>query len=123
MAVAIGLGIGELVVLVVGAVAALFLASPPGQKAMKRTAEEITKTLSREEGTVDVAPPITDCNPPCPACPPCPAPPPPRTDVVPPSRPHHPCTGTHTHVYRYESNQNPKTCQCFCNLREDLICH
>lgn len=59
-------------------------------------------------------------------CPPCPAPPtnpPPRTDTVPPSRPHWPCPGTHTHVFTYIVRQNPITCQCFNNLEEDVVCH
>jgi RHS repeat-associated protein len=59
---------------------------------------------------------------PCPPCPPCPTPPASRSDLVPPTRPHHPCPGNHTHLYRYESNQNSRTCQCFCNLREEVIC-
>src|SRR4051812_37482411 len=108
MAVAIGIGVGELAWLAAGAVAALFLASPPGQQAMRQTAEEVSKALSRESETVDVAPPTTECDRPCPPCPPCPAPPPPRTDRVPPSRPHFPCPGDHTHVYQYVSRQNPR---------------
>lgn len=124
MAVAIGVGVAELAWLAAGALAALFLASPPGQRAMRQTAEEVSKVLSQEtETTIDVVPPIAECDRPCPPCPPCPTPPPPRTDIVPPSRPHHPCPGSHTHVYRYESNQNPQNCQCFCNLRDDVICH
>jgi RHS repeat-associated protein len=34
-----------------------------------------------------------------------------RIDVVPPSKPHPPYTGTHWHLYRM--NQNPNNCQCF----------
>ncbi len=58
-------------------------------------------------------------------CAACPAPPPPdsRTDVVPPSRPHWPCTGTHTHHYVYHYNQNPVTCMCFLGKTETITCH
>jgi hypothetical protein len=34
-----------------------------------------------------------------------------RIDVVPPSEPHYPYTGTHWHLY--QMNQNPNNCQCF----------
>lgn len=34
-----------------------------------------------------------------------------RLDIVPPSGPHYPYTGTHWHLYRM--NQNPNNCQCF----------
>jgi RHS repeat-associated protein len=34
-----------------------------------------------------------------------------RVDMVPPSVPHHPHTGSHVHLYKM--NQNPKNCQCF----------
>src|SRR5579871_4527343 len=112
MAVAVGVGAGELLWWAAAAIAGLFVVtSPAGQRAAK----EAAKSLSRESETVDVAPPKEDCDKKCPPCPPCPAPPPPRTDIVPPSRPHYPCPGSHTHVYRYESNQNPRTCECFCN--------
>jgi RHS repeat-associated protein len=36
-----------------------------------------------------------------------------RTDFVPPSDPHHPFPGDHTHLY--QMNQNPKTCACYWN--------
>ena len=74
-----------------------------------------------------VAPPITvtlprvNCV--CPACPP---PPPPhiRYDKVPPSAPHWPCLGSHTHVYWYETNQLPwPACTCFNNSKNHVVCH
>ena len=61
-------------------------------------------------------------------CPPCPAPPPPgsRTDHVPPSRQHWPCTGcSHTHHWHFEYNQLPYPL-CSCILRkvhDPVICH
>jgi len=59
-------------------------------------------------------------------CPPCPRPPAPytRTDLVPPSRPHYPCPGDHTHYYEPKYNQNPVTCECFLDPNEvKVICH
>ena len=124
MAVAIGLGIGELAVLAAGAAAAVFLTSPPGQRAVQTTAKEISDALSKSDDTVDVAPPIAECTKPCPPCSsPCPDPPPPRTDRVPPSRPHYPCPGDHTHFFNYVQNQDPTTCKCFCNIKEEVICN
>src|ERR1044072_2066294 len=124
MAVAIGIGAAELAWLAAGALAALILASPPGQRAVRQTAREVSRALERPT-TIDCAPPITECERPCPPCPPnfCPQPPPTRTDIVPPSARHFPCPGTHTHRYWYQLNQNPRTCQCFCNLRGEVICH
>ena len=60
-------------------------------------------------------------------CPPCPAPPSippdfPRIDRVPPSSEHFPCPGDHLHVYWWEVNQNPITCQCFNKKKEDVHC-
>ena len=54
-------------------------------------------------------------------CPPCPDPPPgySRYDT---SHTHFPCPGGHTHVYTYEYNQNPDTCECFLKLVEDVEC-
>jgi hypothetical protein len=120
MAVAIGIGAAELAWLAAGAIAALFLASPAGQQAVSNTAKEVSKALSRTEETVDVAPPITECDRPCPPCPSCPPPPPPRIDTT---HTHWPCMGNHTHVFYYEPGQNPKTCQCFCRLKDNVICH
>ena len=62
-------------------------------------------------------------------CRPCPPPPaippqPPRTDLVPPGRPHYPCPGNHTHIYYWEVNQEPfPSCLCHNNAREtsDLL--
>lgn len=34
-----------------------------------------------------------------------------RVDMVPPSEPHYPHTGSHVHLYKM--NQNPNNCQCF----------
>jgi RHS repeat-associated protein len=61
------------------------------------------------------------CQPPPNSCPPCPAPPPgySRYDT---GHPHFPCPGAHTHVYSYEYNQNPETCQCFLKRSEEVIC-
>ncbi len=56
-------------------------------------------------------------------CPPCPKPPPnaSRRDT---DHKHWPCKGDHTHYYRYEYNQNPKTCQCFLKEIETHVeCH
>ena len=58
----------------------------------------------------------------CAACPP-PPPPSARLDTVPPSRPHWPCTGSHTHAYTYYYNQNPITCACFLGQNETITCH
>jgi RHS repeat-associated protein len=62
-----------------------------------------------------------------PKCPPCPPPPsdppqPSRTDLVPPSKPHFPCPGNHTHTYSWKQNQNPITCQCFNDVVENVTC-
>lgn len=123
MAVAIGVGAYELALLAAAAIAAIFVTSPAGQKAAQEAAKELDRTLSRDR-TIDVAPPIEECPKKCDPCPECP-PIPPRTDYVPPSAPHWPCTGTHTHYYINESNQNPRTCQCFCNKKqiEPPVCH
>jgi RHS repeat-associated protein len=59
-------------------------------------------------------------------CPPCPLPPAPtfRFDRVPPSTPHHPCKGNHTHIYWWETNQTPyPACVCHHNKREHVTCH
>ena len=122
MAILLGLGIAELAALAAAAVATVILASPAGQRATRDLANEIGRALSRDR-TIDVAPPIEKCCQPCPACPACP-PILPRTDIVPPSKPHWPCTGSHTHVYANEQGQDPKTCKCFCTKKEiDVICH
>jgi RHS repeat-associated protein len=52
-------------------------------------------------------------------CPPCPAPPPPRWDMVPPSRPHAPCKGSHTHYFYYTQAPYPK---CICRLENFVVC-
>ena len=122
MAIAIGIGVYELALLAAAAIGTMILVSPAGQQATRELGKEIDRALAKDR-TIDVAPPIAKCPKPCPPCPPCP-PIPPRTDIVPPSRPHWPCPGTHTHVYDNVSNQNPKTCQCFCNEKEiNVICH
>lgn len=123
MALLIGIGVAELAFLAAATVTALYLATPAGQQAIRTGVKEISKALSRENETIDVAPPIKDCKKPCDPCPPCPQPPPPRTDIVPPSRKHFPCPGDHTHEYYYEPGQNPTTCKCFCTLKENVICH
>lgn len=120
MAIVLGLGAYELALLAAAALGTAILVSPAGQEATREIAKELTRP---RDTTVDVAPPVEECDRPCPPCPPCPAPPPPRTDQVPPSRPHFPCPGDHTHVYRMVSRQNPRTCQCFCNQEEEVICH
>ncbi len=53
---------------------------------------------------------------------PCPAPPPgySRQDTT---HPHYPCPGAYTHVYTYEYNQNPQTCQCYLKKNEEVICN
>jgi hypothetical protein len=53
--------------------------------------------------------------PPTQTCAPCPPNPPPEIDRVPPSAPHHPCTGDHWHYRQY--HQNPRTCDCFLSGR------
>ena len=53
-------------------------------------------------------------------CPPCPPPRPPDLHRVPPSKPHYPCPGDHSHTY--VMNQNPTTCQCF-ERPGPVICH
>jgi hypothetical protein len=128
MAVAAGIGLGELALLAAAAIAAIWTASPQGQKATREAVKEVSDGLSRESDTTDVAP-TTDCN--KKECDPCPwnfcqdnypPPPPPRVDRVPPSTPHFPCPGDHVHTYWYQLNQNPETCQCFCNMQEDVKC-
>ena len=61
------------------------------------------------------------------ACEPCAAPQgvpePARVDCVPPSKPHHPCKSHHWHVYSWQVNQNPETCECHNNKREDVLCY
>lgn len=119
MAIAIGVGVTELVILATEALAAAIAAT-----ATVYTAKEVAEAISKSDKTIDVVPPVAECPkrcPPCPACPPIP----PRTDVVPPSRPHWPCPGTHTHVYVNESNQALyPNCKCFCNKKEiEVICH
>gem|GEM_PF-1583778 len=54
-----------------------------------------------------------------PATPPEPA----RVDCVPPSKPHHPCKSHHWHVYSWQVNQNPETCECHNNKREEVLCY
>jgi len=49
-------------------------------------------------------------------CPPCPANPPCEVDVVPPSRPHFPCPGTHWHYQVYNQRPYPD-CTCFISSR------
>ncbi len=59
-------------------------------------------------------------------CPPCPPPPRPqvRFDKSPPSAPHWPCTGDHTHMIWWETNQLPyPDCRCFHNRKEFVQCH
>jgi len=127
MAVAIGIGVWEAAALAAALVAALWAASPQGQQATKQAVKEVSDSLSQDSDTVDVAPTTTDCRKECDPCPWnfCPPPPPPRVDRVPPrglSTPHFPCPGDHVHTYWYQLNQNPKTCDCFCNLQEDVKC-
>ncbi len=45
-----------------------------------------------------------------------------RIDWVPPSAPHHPCTGSHVHFYIH--NQNPNNCMCFWkpNKQKKVLC-
>lgn len=45
-----------------------------------------------------------------------------RVDYVPPSRPHHPCTGDHTHNYTFIMNQNPRTCECYERPLDETVC-
>src|SRR5579884_2992768 len=109
------------------AVAAIWSASPAGQKAAQDTGKAISKALEKSDSDTDAPPTTTtqDCpdEKKCPECPPPPnAPPPPRLDKVPPSRPHKPCPGDHLHTYWFETNQDPKTCKCFYNLREKVDC-
>ena len=114
------IGVYELGVAIFG----LFVvASPPGQQAIKQTAQAVANGLTKASDDpvpVPVPVPTTGCAE-CEKkkCPPCPPPPPPRIDKVPPSRPHWPCTGDHMHVF--EMNQNPVTCQCFPKEKE-VIC-
>jgi RHS repeat-associated protein len=60
-------------------------------------------------------------------CPPCPPPPAggSRTDCVPPSKQHYPCTGpSHTHVWYFVMHQVPfPVCSCFPKKIESIICH
>ncbi len=51
------------------------------------------------------------------------APEPARVDCVPPSKPHHPCKSHHWHVYSWQVNQNPETCECHNNKREEVLCY
>ncbi len=59
-------------------------------------------------------------------CPPC-GPPPQggvRTDLVPPSAPHWPCTGDHTHTWWFEMHQRPyPDCTCFPKKIKTVTCH
>ncbi len=108
------------------AIAAMWSVSPAGQQAAKDMGKGISKALETSDSETD-APPTTvtqDCpkEKKCPECPEPPAPPPPRLDRVPPSRPHKPCPGDHLHVFRYEVNQDPETCKCWNNLKEDVQC-
>jgi RHS repeat-associated protein len=57
-------------------------------------------------------------------CPPCDPPPleppaPPRVDTT---HSHGRCKGAHYHIYSWEQNQNPVTCQCFNKKVETVIC-
>lgn len=59
-------------------------------------------------------------------CPTCPDPPKPwiRFDRVPPSAPHFPCPGNHTHVYWYEVYQAPyPACTCINSIMTYVVCH
>jgi hypothetical protein len=132
VAIVIGVGAFELGMLAAGCLIAIYLATPQGQKQTKEAIDRVVKSVTRDDPETTVTPDVTtDCpdktkekekEKECDPCPPCPAPPPPRTDIVPPSRPHKPCPGSHTHIFFYESNQNPKTCECFCNLKERVEC-
>ncbi len=64
------------------------------------------------------------CSEPPSGCPPCPPPPPsapepPRVDTT---HTHYPCDGGHIHLYSWEVNQNPTTCECFNKKVETIIC-
>jgi hypothetical protein len=120
LAVAIGLGAWEIGTLAAAAIAALFFASPAGQRATKEAVEEVGEALDRSRTGTDAPPiPVVDCPPVAKECPACPPPPAPRIDRVPPSRQHWPCEGDHMHTFEY--HQNPVTCQCF--LKEaEVIC-
>lgn len=115
-----------LYLLAAAALAAMWGASPAGQQVSKDLAKGISKALEKSDSDTDAPPTTTtqDCSKKkeCPGCPDPPAPPSPRLDRVPPSRPHFPCPGDHLHTYRYEVNQDPETCKCFNNLKEDVTC-
>ncbi|MBL9030839.1 MAG: RHS repeat-associated core domain-containing protein [Phycisphaerae bacterium] len=67
---------------------------------------------------IDIAPPIPiPWNPGCPPC----VPPPPRYDKVPPSRPHYPCPGSHTHWWWVTGQGPPPDCKC--SFKEEVSCH
>ena len=61
------------------------------------------------------------------ACDPCPVPDTPpepdRVDCVPPSKTHEPCKSHHWHIYSWQVNQNPETCECHNNKREEVLCY
>ena len=46
-----------------------------------------------------------------------------RVDCVPPSKLHYPCKSHHWHVYSWQVNQNPQTCECHNNKREEVLCY
>jgi hypothetical protein len=117
MAVAAGLTVYELAALAVLAVAALFTATPAGQKATREGVKAIGDAIENAQGeseTTDIAPPttVTDCPDKDRPCPPCTGQlPAGRIDRVPRSKPHFPCPGDHYHYFTW--NQDPKTCKCY----------
>ena len=75
-------------------------------------ANEAKEALDSRSQTQDAVTPCQGCTQTkCPPCVPAVGTLGMRVDRVPPSAPHHPCTGDHGHIYR--RGQNPTNCQCF----------
>lgn len=109
MAIVAGLTIYEVGMLAAGALA-IMLASPPGQRATKAIADEISSLGQRADALTDAPPvPVEACpdKPETRECDPCPPPPPPQIHR---DHPHGICQD-HWHYFRY--NQDPVSCVCY----------